>query len=260
MSMTVASIYRYPIKGLSAEELASVVLAPAQCIPHDRRFALANSTTRIDPTNPDWQPKTRFFMLMRNEKLARLHTRFDEQSGIVTIEHRGQVLLSACITDIHGRRSIEAFFAGFLAEYPEAPPQLVEAPGHTFSDAKQKPNSTTYKYISLVNLASVRALELAAQVTIDPIRFRANIYFEGGATWNELNWVGTEISIGGARLRVVSPITRCPATCVNPETAERDLDIPRLLLRDFGHNYMGIYAEVIDGGLIATNDLVAQIC
>jgi hypothetical protein len=39
---------------------------------------------------------------------------------------------------------------------------------------------------------------------------------------------------------------------VNPATAERDLNIPAILQREFGHNCMGVYAEVIDGGEIAT--------
>ena len=52
------------------------------------------------------------------------------------------------------------------------------------------------------------------------------------------------------RLRVLSPITRCAATQVNPLTAERDLDIPAALARHFGHVNMGIYAEVLTAGTI----------
>jgi uncharacterized protein len=53
--------------------------------------------------------------------------------------------------------------------------------------------------------------------------------------------------LGGARLRVVSAITRCPATHVNPLTAERDLDIVATLRRSF-------YAEVLDGGAVSEGD------
>ena len=55
-------------------------------------------------------------------------------------------------------------------------------------------------------------------------------------------------------MRVVSPITRCAATEVNPDTAERDLDTVAALRRHFGHNLMGIYAEVTEGGPIAVGD------
>jgi uncharacterized protein YcbX len=257
--MTVNSIFRYPIKGLSAELLAEVTLAAGQSIPHDRRFAIAHATTNIDLEKPEWLPKTRFFMLMRDEKLAQLQTRFDEHSGFLAIERFGQLLFNARITDTQGRKSFEAFFAEFLMDCPGGPPRLVEAPGHTFSDAKQKPNSTTYKYISLVNLATIRDVERVARVPVDPNRFRANIYFEGASAWNEQKWVGMELRLGKARLRVVSLTTRCPATAVNPTTAERDLDIPRILREEFGHNYMGVYAEVAEEGIVKKNDLLLPL-
>jgi uncharacterized protein len=38
--------------------------------------------------------------------------------------------------------------------------------------------------------------------------------------------------------------TRCAATEVNPQTAERDLAVVAILKRRFGHNLMGVYAEV----------------
>jgi len=41
MVTTIGSIYCYPVKGLSAEKMDRVALAPGECLPHDRRFALA---------------------------------------------------------------------------------------------------------------------------------------------------------------------------------------------------------------------------
>lgn len=259
MTISVSTIYRYPIKGLSPEPLERVTLAFGECLPHDRRFAIARAATRFDPAQPEWLPKTDFFMLMRDEKLAQLRTRFNEQNGLLTIERNGQMLLRARMTDVADRILINAFFAEFLKDSPGGPPKVVEAPGHTFSDAKQKPNSTTYKYISLVNLASIGELERVVQVAVDPIRFRANLYLKGLPAWEELGWVGSEIMAGKARLRVVSPITRCAATAVNPATAERDLSIPSILQREFGHNHMGVYAEVVGGGELNRDDPIAPL-
>jgi uncharacterized protein len=254
MTMTIRAIYRYPVKGLSPEPLAEVALSVGLGVPHDRRFALALAATQIDPGKPEWLHKRNFFMLMRDEQLARLQTRFDERSGQFTIARAGKLLLSADITEPGGREAIEAFFADFLAGHPGGRPRLVEATGHCFYDARQRPDSTTDKYISIINLASVEAVERAARVPVAPLRFRANFYFSGAPAWSELAWTGSELTIGTARLRVVSPITRCPATSVNPATAERDLDVPQLLQGEFGHNHMGIYAEVLAGGMVATND------
>ena len=64
----------------------------------------------------------------------------------------------------------------------------------------------------------------------------------------------SEITLGAARLRVISPITRCAATQVNPVTAKRDLDIVAALGRAFGHINMGVYAVVVVGGEIAVGE------
>lgn len=258
MPIRVAAIYRYPVKGLSPEFLARVTLAPGECLPHDRRFALARAATQFDSAHPAWLPKSNFFMLMRDEVLAQLRTRFDEASGMLTVERDGKTVLRSRITDAAECSTINAFFAEFLKDAPGNPPRVVEAPGHTFSDAKQKPNATTYKYVSFVNLASIEALEKTMRVPVDPLRFRANVYMSGLPAWNERDWVGSEIRAGNARLRVVSPITRCAATNVNPATAERDLNIPAILQKEFGHNCMGVYAEVVAGGEVAKNDRVGR--
>lgn len=256
MAISVVRICRYPVKGLSAEDLGRVRLTVGQCLPQDRRFALAHAATHFDPARPAWLPKTSFLMLMRNEKLAQLRTNFDEQSGYFTINRNGQMLLKAEIADPSQRESINEFFADFLRDSVTGTLRVVEAPGHTFSDARQKPNSTTYQYVSVVNLASIRALEQVVRVPVDPIRFRANLYIDGLPAWTEFDWVGSEIMVGRARLHIVSRITRCAATTVNPATAERDLDVLTHLQQSFGHVQMGIYGEVIGSGEIVTGDTV----
>jgi len=253
MTATVIAIYRYPVKGLSAEKIDRVALMPGECLPHDRRFAVALGSTRFDPQRPEWVPKIGFVMLMRDEKLAQLRTRFDAESGVLAIAANGRELLRAAMTEPDGRRRVAEFLADFLGDV-DGPLRVVEAPGHAFADARRKPNATTDKYVSLINLASIAALGTAMGVPVDPLRFRANVYLEGVPAWSEHDWVGSEITFGAARLRVISPITRCAATQVNPVTAERDLDIVAAIERAFGHVNMGVYAEVVSGGEIGVGD------
>ena len=258
MAVTISAIYRYPVKGLSAEKIDRVALTPGECLPHDRRFAIALGSTLFDPQDPRWLPKIRFVMLMRDEKLALLQTRFDAATGILTIAENGRALLSASLTEPEGRRLVAEFCTHFLGDTVDGPLRVVEAPGHAFADAQRKPNATTDKYVSLINRASIAALEATMDVSIDPIRFRANVYFDGAPPWCEHDWVGSELALGAARLRVVAPITRCTATQVNPVTAERDLDIVAALERAFGHINMGVYAEVLRGGEIAVGDVLVS--
>jgi hypothetical protein len=143
------------------------------------------------------------------------------------------------ITEPEGCRLVAEFFSDFLGDSVNGPLRVVKAPGHAFADARRKPNATTDKYVSLINRASIVALEAAMGVPVDPIRFRANVYFDGGSAWSEHDWIDSEITLGAARLRVVSPITRCAATQVNSVTAKRDLDIvaaprPRLRPHQYG--------------------------
>ena len=248
--LTLAQIYRYPVKGLTPEPLASADLSPGHGLPQDRRFALAHGSTNFDVSAPTWMPKTKFLMLMRNERLARLRTKFDEASGILTIQRDGKTVASGDITSQTGRTIIDEFFAAYMGGEALGAPKLLEAPGHMFSDVARK-------VVSVIGLASVRDLERVVRGPVDPRRFRANLYFEGGAAWQEFDWVGREFRIGNVRLRGVKRIERCAATNVNPETGERDLNIPLTLQRGFQHVDTGIYADVLEGGTVAIGDEIA---
>ena len=249
MTLTLAQIYRYPVKGLTPEPLQRVTVSPGQGLPQDRRFALAHGSTDFDVAQPTWMPKTRFLMLMRNERLARLRTRFAEASGVLTVQRDGKTVATGNILSQTGRTIIEEFFAAYMGSEALGAPKLLEAPGHMFSDVARK-------VTSVIGLASIRDLERVVRDSVDPRRFRANFYFDGGAPWQEFDWVGREFHIGGVRLRGVKRIERCAATNVNPETGERDLNIPLTLQRGFQHIDMGIYAEVLDAGDIALGDEV----
>ena len=249
MTAAITQIHRHPLKGLNAEPLARATLTPGEGLPHDRRFALAHGSTAFDTQAPEWRPKTNFLMLMRDEKLAQLRIAFDEETGELAINRAGKQVVRAKATEPLGRTLIEQFFAGFLGAAVRGTPKLLEAPGHMFTD-------TPEKCLSLINLASVTDLERVMRTDVDPLRFRANIYFEGAPAWAEFDWIGKEIEIGPARLRVTARIDRCAATSVNPVTAARDMNVVKALQRGFGHIDMGIYATVIGGGEIATGDRI----
>jgi len=245
--MLVERLYRYPVKGLTAEALAEVALTPGQCLPHDRRFALAQGDNPFNPAAPAWVPKTRFGCLAVNARLALLESAFTPETGALRLRPpAGPALLGDTRTEA-GRAAIGAFLTAQLGEEARGTPRFLEAPGHNFTDVAAK-------CVSIIGLASLAALEQAAGVTLDPLRFRANVYVSGGEPWWEFGLLGREIRLGGARLRVFKRTVRCPATQVNPGTAQRDADPPALLRQHFGHADLGVYAEVLEPGRVAPGD------
>jgi uncharacterized protein len=243
----IKAIHRYPVKGLSPEPMARVALSPGATLPCDRLYAIENGPSGFDPAEPKYFPKMRFLMLMRNAGLAALKTRFDETGHTLVIEHEGREAARGDLRTAEGRAAIEAFFADFSADELRGPPRVLNAPGHSFSDVAKK-------VVSIINLASVQALEDAIGTPVDPLRFRGNLQVEGWPAWSEFDLLGRTLAAGPVRLKVIKRIVRCAATEVDPATGLRDLDIPRTLMKRFGHADCGVYAEVVAGGTLAVGD------
>jgi uncharacterized protein YcbX len=245
------AIYRYPVKGLSPQRLDRVTLSPGATLPADRLYAIENGPSGFDPAAPAYFPKQRFLMLMRNERLAALRTDFDVASHTLSIRWEGREAAAGDLRSKEGRLAIEAFFRRFMPKELRGPPKVLSGDGHSFSDVAKK-------VVSIINLASVAAVETAAGAAVHPLRFRGNVYVTGWPAWHEFDLLGRELAVGGARFKVVKHIQRCAATEVDPDTGIRDLPIPRTLVDNFGHADCGIYAEVIAGGDVAVGDTIVS--
>jgi uncharacterized protein YcbX len=243
----IASLYRYPVKGLTPEPLPRVALAVGQTFPADRRYAIENGPTGFDPAAPVWLAKTHYLMLMRNERLAALRSHFDDTTHRLTIRERGEIVASENLETAEGRAAIEAFFAERFAGELRGPPKILSGGGYSFSDIAKK-------VVSIINHGSVKAVEDIVGRPVHPLRFRANLYVSGWPAWHEFELLDQTLAIGEARLKIVKRTVRCAATNVDPDTAVRDLNIPHALMQRLGHADCGVYAEVIAGGEIATGD------
>jgi uncharacterized protein len=249
-SAQIASIYRYPVKGLTPEPLPRAALNVGQTLLADRRYAIENGPSGFDPAEPKWLPKPHFLMLQRDEWLVPLKTHFDDNSHVLTIRRDGETVAQGDLETAEGRAAIERFFARQHAGEIKGPPKILVSPGHSFSDVPRK-------VISIINLASLRAIEAMVGGPVHPLRFRANLYVEGWPAWHEFDLLDQTITIGDARATVVKRITRCAAVNVDPDTGARDLSIPHTLMRQLGHNECGIYAEVIADGSVGVGDAIA---
>ena len=256
MNGTVAMLHHFPIKGLSAQPLDAVTLAPGEGFPFDRAFGFARHDSGFDPADPRPLPKDRFFVLLRDEKLARLNTAFDPETRQLTVRVAGETVLDEDLSTPAGIAAMESLLSGMFDLPPEQRPVFAHAAPHRFTDVSVT-SAQMMNAISLINLASVAELGAKSGQTVDPMRFRANVYFDGWAPFAELDLVGREVSIGAARLRIVKRTRRCAATEVDPVTAARDIRVPHLLKQHFGHVDMGVYAEVLAPGRIAPGDAIS---
>ncbi len=245
--MRIEYLYRYPVKGLSAEALDAAEVEEGGAIPWDRAFALAQGDAPFDPAHPAWLPKTHFMCQMRNARIAGLRALFDPRSGRLAITAPDGEGVTADALSVAGRAEIERFLVGFLGADARGAPRFHHIPGFVFGDQRRP-------VVSLIGLASLRDFEAKLGARRHRRRFRANVWFSGAPAWAELDWVGREVQMGGAVLRVVKRIARCKATEVNPLTSERDADPVAELRQLYGHSNLGVHAEVIEGGRFAVGD------
>ncbi|MGL4243793.1 MAG: MOSC domain-containing protein [Beijerinckiaceae bacterium] len=249
MTANVTSLYRYPVKGLSPEPLTHVALTADAHFPGDRLFAVENGPSGFDPAAAEHLPKIKFLMLMRNGRLAKLRSRYDDATGVLSVSQGGVVAAFGDLATAEGRGAIESFLSRFCADELRGPPKLLSGPpGFRFMDSRSG-------FLSIIDLASVAAIaEAAGRKAVDPLRFRANVYVKGLGAWGEFPLVGRRMRLGGAILEITKRIDRCAATDVDPSLGVRDLRMVELLERAFGHHDCGVYARVVSGGEVGPGD------
>ena len=93
-------------------------------------------------------------------------------------------------------------------------------------------------------------------------RFRPNLLVGDCAAHEEDSWLGKRVRIGDSlRLRMVKLDPRCAITALDPDTGERDLDTPRLLLNrrppiEGAGAYFGVYGAVEATGTARVGDSI----
>ncbi len=248
----IAALYRHPVKGLTPEPLDCARLEAGRGFPGDRLFAVEIGPSGFDPEAPAHISKMRFAVLARIPAVARIVSRWDEATGVMTVWAAGAEPLSVRLGQPAGDQALETWLTRVLGDEATAPLKVLDGRGHRFMD---DPSGA----VSILNLASLRDLSERVGRPLDPLRFRANIHVEGWAPWVENDAAGRTLRLGGATLKAVKPIRRCVAVDVDPAIGERDADLVGDLMRLYGHAFCGLYLSVQAAGEIAVNDSVEWI-
>lgn len=243
MSISLAHIWRHPIKAHGREKLTSVELTAGQAMPFDRRWAITNQRSKYDADAPSWVSCGNFIRGAKISATTAIECSYDEEASSITLTHPRMETLSANPKLDNGARAIVEFSKNICAGSDWIPTELVELEGHGFTD-------TEFPSISILNLASLRDLSKRAGHEFVMERFRGNLWLDGVEAWEELEWVGKRFQIGDAILEIKEVTGRCSMTSNDPSTGEKDFDTLKLLREEFGHTNFGIYAEVIHSGRI----------
>jgi len=248
MTARLAHIWRHPIKSHGREELAAVTLRAGETMPWDRRWAVAHAAAEADATA--WAPCANFSRGAKAPGLMAISAKSDEAAATVTLSHPDRPALTF---DPDGDAAAFLDWVRPLMPEDRAPSaRLVRVPGRGMTD-------TDYPSLSLLNLASNRAVGQKLGLDLSALRWRGNLWIEGLAPWEEFDWLGRTLRIGEAELTVEERIQRCLATAANPKTGRRDADTLGALNRGWGHQDFGVYARVTRGGRLAQGDAVALL-
>ncbi|RII08643.1 Flavohemoprotein [Streptomyces sp. YIM 130001] len=258
ISARVERLVRYPVKGMSGQDVADAEIRPGSGIPYDRVLALADGLHGM-PQGGQWAATETFARLTTHSGLLGVGIALDEQSRTVTLTRppvadatsgAGPADVTVTLDDTTSRERATAALREWFPGEIDASAALVQA-DNAYWDERDGT-------VSLINLDSVDALSAAAGEAVDPLRFRGNIYLSGLGAWTEFALVGERISVGGAELEILRPMSRCRATCVSPSTSRVDTNVPAELTTRFGHIYCGLRARVVTAGTVRTGDSVAH--
>jgi uncharacterized protein len=245
----VAHLWRHPIKGHGVEGVARTTFEPGATMPWDRVWAIAHEAAKVVPASGGWAPCANFSRGARSPALMAIRAATDEARGRVRLTHPAAEPIEVAPDDPADQRRLIAWVTP-LSAAGRARPAFVVRAGRGMTDSP-------FASVAILGLASLAALAERMRRPLAMERFRGNVWLDGLDAWDEFDWIGREVAVGGARLRIVERITRCKATTVDPDTGRPDADTLGALEEGWGHTDFGVYAEVVAGGPVAVGDPVA---
>lgn len=247
----VQQMYTSPVKSLGLARLDHAYLDKPG-IAGDRAFYLIDADGRL-------------FTQREHSPLVQVRTSYEPDSGHLELTlPSGQTV--AGVPEL-GDAVETAFFAGrpvaghetfgdwslALSDFAGQRVRLIKAdtPGSSFDGFP----------LSMCSTASLGALARAAgEDSVDGRRFRQNLYLDGASAHEEDTWIGSEVRVGEALLRVKMADSRCVVTTKSPDTGEPDLDTLKLIAsyrtdQPKEVNF-GVYCTVAEPGHAALGDEV----
>ena len=250
----VASIFTSPVKSLALVQPKSVTVEHSGIV-EDRRFHLIDVEGRLLTQRQKGQlVQVQSFYFADTETLSLCFPDGQQKDGLISLG-------DPVITVIWGRRvrgrEVNGPWNEALSAFCGSEVRLVKTdfPGESFDEYP----------VSVLSQASLDFLKgrVNGAPMLEGRLFRPTFLLGNCSAHEEDFWLGGVIKIGpDLRIRLVSPDPRCAITTLDPDTGERDFDVPKLLLSyrpNLRTAYFGVYGSVESAGVVSLGDPIELI-
>ena len=244
-----------PVKGLALSHPDQALVGP-RGVAENRRFYLIDEDGRR-------------YGLLRDGRLALVTASYSDERLALGFPDGAAVedevrLGEAVVTDFYGSdrpaHLVEGPWNDALSSYVGRALRLARADAE--SGAIDRERGT----VSLLSQASLDELgRRSGYGAVDDRRFRMLFHVDGLGPHEEDEWIGRDVRVGAALIRLHDRVARCAITTQNPETGRVDFDTLREIkaYRGTGPNGkeidFGVFGEVVEPGVVCVGDRVEPL-
>ena len=231
----ISAIFRYPVKSM-AGELLDVARLGWHGIDGDRRFAFRRLN---DKSGFPWLTASKLPELILYKPLRLEHDTADSLPTHVRTPHGKEY-------ELLGNELRDEISTRFGSDV-----ELMNLKHGIFDEG----------LISVISLGTVNSVERESGRGVDLRRFRSNVVIEttNAEPFEEDKWVGQTLIFGegndAAAVKITMRDERCVMINLDPDTAERDSEVMKTVVR-MNDNYAGVYSTVVRAGDLRVGQVV----
>ena len=246
----IENLFYSPVKSISFEESESLNVLIDRGIESDRIFAFVQNLDSNSIKNLIEDPKSRklnnFLTLKNSPELNQYN--FTYAKNKLILKKKDEIIISINPFSKNEKKLLCDKINQIILKDKKL--DLLMDEKNPFFDTM--PNNS----ISLINKKSISDFSNKISTNIEIERFRANIYIDGIAAWEERDWIGKTININNINFFVSDEISRCSATNLKPSTDIVTINLPNQLKKTYDHINMGLYIVPQQNGVISKEDKI----
>ncbi len=246
----IENLFYSPVKSISFEESESLNVLTDRGIESDRIFAFVQNLDSNSIKNLIEDPKSRklnnFLTLKNSPELNQYN--FTYAKNKLILKKMDEIIISINPFSKNEKKLLCDKINQIILKDKKL--DLLMDEKNPFFDTM--PNNS----ISLINKKSISDFSNKISTNIEIERFRANIYIDGIAAWEERDWIGKTININNINFFVSDEISRCSATNLKPSSDIVTINLPNQLKKTYDHINMGLYIVPQQNGVISKEDKI----